>query len=63
MFTSEQKKEMVEQGLKEFSINPKFRQMISWLCEEFDKAYDAKCKKCNLVGVRYIRKGKPTKLS
>lgn len=36
------KKELVEQGLKEFSINPKFRKLLNWLCEEFDKKYERK---------------------
>ena len=40
MLSVEEKKELVEQGLKEFSINPKFRKLLSWLCEEFDKALD-----------------------
>lgn len=40
MFTSEQKKEFIEQGIKEFEVNPKFRKMLVWLIDEMDKTYD-----------------------
>jgi len=40
MFTNEQKIKFVEDGLKEFSINPKFRDMLKWLVETMDKTYD-----------------------
>ena len=41
MFTNEQKIKFVEDGLTEFTINPKFRDMLKWLIEEMDKSYDA----------------------
>lgn len=41
MFTNEQKAKFVEDAIKEFTINPKFRDMLKWLVEETDKMYDA----------------------
>jgi len=40
MFTNKQKIKFVEDGLKEFSINPKFRDMLKWFVESMDKTYD-----------------------
>jgi len=41
MFTNEQKVKFVEDAINEFTINPKFRDMLKWLIEETDKTYDA----------------------
>ena len=32
------RKKMVEQGIQEFSVNSKFRELFIWICEEFSKA-------------------------
>lgn len=45
MFTVEEKKKFVEEGIKEFAINPKFRDMLNWLIEEMDKIYEQQIKK------------------
>ena len=40
MFTNEQKIKFVEDGIKQFSVNPSFRDMLKWFIEEMDKSYD-----------------------
>ena len=40
MFSIEEKKKLVEQGLEQFCINPKFRNCLEWFVDEIDKIYD-----------------------
>ena len=67
MYSNEQKKEIVETGLNEFAINPKFRDFLLWFISETDKVYEEKikkkCKECNTVMIRKIKKGKPTPIN
>jgi len=44
MFTNKEKKQFVEEGIKEFAINPKFGDMLKWLIEELEKGYEQKRK-------------------
>ena len=37
MYADDEKKKMVEYGVKEFSLNPEF---LKWLIDEFNKTYD-----------------------
>ena len=38
MFTTDEKKKMVEYGIKEFNLHPDF---LTWLIDEFNNTYDA----------------------
>jgi len=38
MFTSDEKKKMVEYGVKEFNLHPEF---LTWLIDEFNNMYEA----------------------
>ena len=40
MISTERKMELIEQGIQEFAINIKFRDLIEWLIDEFDKTYE-----------------------
>jgi len=40
VLSNQEKKELVEQGIKEFSINPKFRKLLNWFIDEMDKVYE-----------------------
>ena len=42
MLTTEEKMKLVETGINEFAVNPKFKELLIWLCEEFDNAYEKK---------------------
>lgn len=47
MFSIEEKKKMVEQGLQQFHISSEFRGCLKWFVDEMDKVYEAKVnKKC-----------------
>jgi len=45
MFTNEEKKQFVEEGINEFAINPRFRRMLEWLIDEMDSVYDKRLEK------------------
>ena len=36
MLSVEEKKKMVEEGLKQFHINPEFKDCLKWIVNEFD---------------------------
>lgn len=44
MLKAEQKQKIVEQGLEQFCINPKFRDCLKWIIDELDKVYEKKLK-------------------
>lgn len=39
-----EKKKLVERGLKEFNVNPKFRELLSWILDESNKIHQKKMK-------------------
>jgi len=49
IYTNEQKKKMVEYGVKQFALNPEF---LNWLIDEFNIVYikllELKCENCKL---------------
>lgn len=45
MFSIEEKKKMIEQGIQQFHINPKFRDCLKWFVDEMDKVYDKQLEK------------------
>ena len=50
MFSNEEKKKMVEQGIKQFHINREFRKCLEWFVDGMDKVYDKKIEQMFMSG-------------